>query len=394
MKTKKLILFAPYNLMAHYLRCIQAAKLLRDEFDIVFLFSEQFGKYVEENNFRQTNRNNIAYENVISKTQEFDFSWINYKSVSEVVKDLVTTIKLYKPDLVFGDTYLGLSIACSITETKLAVFTNSYITKYYAGYRPVPHNHRAMKYRSRVSPEMWIKIVKSVEKFTLYNVHRPFRLIRLKHRLKPHFDLFDEFTGNLNFLCDDDKIFPLNDLPDNYFCTGPVMFRSDKNEDHILSVLNLMPKKPVIFVSSGSSGYNIVPDIIPESALVNYNVIVSGFSDDLLKSNMIYRKFVNFSKIAERIDLVICHAGNGTMYQAIEAGKKIIAIPSMFEQEWNAYAFNKLQKCSIIYPEEPLDFFIKEINRLINENLEIKPLRYEVPDLFVNKLRSLVNSKS
>lgn len=215
--TKKLILFAPHDLMAHYLRSIEVAKLLVDDYDIIFLYSDKYGSFVEENGFKQTALVSSSFENVVLKTREFDFSWINCSSVSVVVNELVKIIRQYNPDLIFGDTYLGLRVACSITKTKSAVLINSYLTNYYAGYRPVPHEHRANQYSSRVSPQMWVKIVCAVEKLTLWDVHRPFRRIRFRHGLKMYFSLFDEFAGNLNFLCDDVNIFPLKTLKKNTF---------------------------------------------------------------------------------------------------------------------------------------------------------------------------------
>ena len=40
-------------------------------------------------------------------------------------------------------------------------------------------------------------------------------------------------------------------------------------------------------------------------------------------------------KIMEVCDLVICHGGNGTIYQAISKGVPVIGIPTMHDQEIN-----------------------------------------------------------
>ena len=41
------------------------------------------------------------------------------------------------------------------------------------------------------------------------------------------------------------------------------------------------------------------------------------------------------SKIMEKSDIVICHGGNGTIYQAMSKGVSIIGIPTMHDQEFN-----------------------------------------------------------
>ncbi|HNQ68409.1 MAG TPA: glycosyltransferase [Bacteroidales bacterium] len=392
MENKKLILFAPYNLMAHYLRCIELAKYLSNEFEIVFLYSSEHGKYVRHEHFKMTEPFEQSFENVINKTRNFDFTWINYKSVSLVINNLNKIIQKHKPDLVIGDTYLGLKIACSLTKTPFAAIANSYITKQYDGYRPVPHNHRAMQYSSKVSPEMWKKIVRSVEKFTLYKVHRPFRLLRIKHGLKPYFDLFDEFSGDITLLCDDKRFFPLKDLPENFINIGPIVFRSKENENDLINTLKVNSEKPVIFITSGSSGRKIVPELISEELLHDYTVIVSGSKEDKISGKVIYRRFVNFLAISEYVDLYICHAGNGSFYQAIEAGKKILAIPSMFEQEWNAYAFEKAQRCKVVFPEDSEDNILKSISTMLNTQIKFDKRKYNISDLFRNQIKNLLNS--
>lgn len=393
-KSKQVILFAPYNLLAHYLRCVEVAKTLSDDYEIIFLFSQRYGHFVEENGFSQTEPLLAKYKNVVSKTHVFDFSWINKSSVSNVVKDLIDVIKKYNPDLVFGDTYPGLRIACAVSKKKLAVLVNSYVTMFYDGYRPIPHKHRANNYRPLVSPEVWKKIVRQMEKLTLWNVHRPFRFVRTKYGLKIYKNLFEEFAGDLNFICDDTNVFMVKNLPENFIVTGPVLFRSTQKESELLNLMQVAAEKPAIFISTGSSGQSIVPGILTEAQLSNYTVIVSGASEDSVVANVIYRKFVNFDEISSLVKLVICHGGNGTMYQAIAGGKNIIAVPSMFEQEWNTYTFEKAGKCSVLFAESSANKFMEQIINLISVNHTENPVEYKLSDLFLTEVKKLLNQHS
>ena len=39
--------------------------------------------------------------------------------------------------------------------------------------------------------------------------------------------------------------------------------------------------------------------------------------------------------MCEAADVVVCHAGNGTIYQALSQGKPIVGVPEFHDQEFN-----------------------------------------------------------
>jgi UDP:flavonoid glycosyltransferase YjiC (YdhE family) len=49
--------------------------------------------------------------------------------------------------------------------------------------------------------------------------------------------------------------------------------------------------------------------------------------------------------LASRADAIVCHAGNGTAYQALLSGIPIITWPSVKDQYWNARRLNELGVC-------------------------------------------------
>lgn len=65
---------------------------------------------------------------------------------------------------------------------------------------------------------------------------------------------------------------------------------------------------------------------------------------------------------------MVCHAGNGTIYQALMRGIPMVLIPSFFEQEWNAHRIVKLQLGEIHRPEAGIeDFVIKCKRQLLSQ---------------------------
>lgn len=365
----KKILFIPFDLLAHYLRSLEIAKnLASSDLEIVFLNSERYYDFVSYNGFKTTKNQCIAYERVIENAGKFDFSWINEKSVKKAVDFFINLLEDEKPDMVISDTYPGINIACSYLKIKHISIVNAYATNNYALLRDVPHNHRANRFRKYLTQEKWDRIVRTVEEITLKRVHTPFKKIRKNFSIDLKENLFDEFTSELNLIVDDPEIFPLKNHYNSYIQSGPVLYTCQKVDITLIDFLNKNSSKPCIFVSTGSSGKNIIPNIIKPEELQDFNLIVTGCNEEYENKNVFYKNFVNFDLIAEKIDLVICHGGNGTMYQSLNAGKRIIAVPSIFEQEWNVQRFSSLNLCKVFYPDENPHKLKKLIFESFNEN--------------------------
>ncbi|HRZ41885.1 MAG TPA: glycosyltransferase [Bacteroidales bacterium] len=382
---KKKILFVPFDLLAHYLRCLELAKSIRNEaVEIVFLQSVRYNDFIRNHGFRYTDGVCEGYSQVVMKAGKFDFSWINEKSTQKTVCSLMEVLEDKNPDLVIGDTYPGLNIACNYLKIEHIALINAYVTNHYTGFRDTPHSHPANLFRRYVSQEKWTKIVMLAEDMMLRKVHSPYRKIRENLGLEPKVNLFDEFTGDTNFIVDDKQLFPTEGLPDNFIQEGPILFTCTQAEERVHEFLHQHRSKPTIYVSTGSSGKNIVPETIHDSRLTGFNLIISGSERESETENAIFRRFVNFDDIADKVDLVLCHGGNGTLYQALNAGKRIIAVPYIFEQEWNVQRFTTLNLCKVFYHDEKPEKLIRLIRQTLAEppGTTCKDAFCAVPDIY------------
>lgn len=149
--------------------------------------------------------------------------------------------------------------------------------------------------------------------------------------------------------------------------------------------------KPAIYISTGSSGKSIIPKIVHNTCLLDFNLIVSGGDREYESENAIFRNFVNFDEIADEVDLVICHGGNGTVYQALNYGKRIITVPYIFEQEWNVQRFSELDLCKVFYPGEKPEKLIRMIKQSLAEppDTTYKGSWDKIPDNLREKWRIL-----
>ena len=116
--------------------------------------------------------------------------------------------------------------------------------------------------------------------------------------------------------------------------------------------------KPILYVTMGSSGW--WPDVsaLSHSVFHAYRVIVTGEGSGSIYGPHIEKyDFIEPGAILPRAAAVICHGGNGTIYQARSYGVPVLCRPSMFEQEWNVAAFERAGWCQRIPQKiEPMEF--------------------------------------
>lgn len=360
---KPTIIVCPQNLLSHYLRCLMVADVMRKDFEFLFMSSALYNQWVTDYGFEiiETECNSIS--KVIAKAATFDFSWINYKDMKGSVSRFIQIFRKYKPDFVLGDAIPELKIATKTAGIPLIALVNGYMSRYYNDLRPVPHSHKSQKYRHLMSENAWNNIVRYAETIAMFYVHKPMRNLRKEFNLPRLYNFLDEFTGDFTLICDNTKLFPLKKLPPKTYIIGPLFYHTDKPEKELLLWFNSRPKAKTIFVSLGSSALDINTDIFRHPFFKVYNIIIAGKSGISNEQNIYMSSFINIQTVAEHVDLFICHGGNGSIYQALYNCIPLIMIPSIFEQEWNAYRVEKLKMGSIHYPDSP----VEELHALVSK---------------------------
>jgi UDP:flavonoid glycosyltransferase YjiC (YdhE family) len=117
---------------------------------------------------------------------------------------------------------------------------------------------------------------------------------------------------------------------------------SDKRADDEINKHLQKSGKSILF-SLGSSGTpELFINILKALNKTSYNVIAvysSILCEDklpIVNDNIILRRFVpSIKELNQKVDLVIIHGGQGTVYTAAYAGKPVIGFPMQFEQHLN-----------------------------------------------------------
>jgi UDP:flavonoid glycosyltransferase YjiC (YdhE family) len=182
---------------------------------------------------------------------------------------------------------------------------------------------------------MFRKLASVIEHRSMKSVHEPFRQIRGELGLKSAEYLLDELEGDVNLICDLPEFFPQRDAPSSYNFIGPLYHSDERDEPEIRNFLNGPEKK--ILITMGSTGNWEKLSVLEDPDFDKYRFVLSSDRKSTFNiPNSLTRQFINQTAILPKIDLVICHGGNGTIYQALSCGVPVLCLPANFEAEWNS----------------------------------------------------------
>ena len=328
------ILVYPMNLLAHYLRCIELCNRIK-EAEIIFADSTNYHNSVVTAGYSVFKVENFDPVEVNRGAKEFNFNWMNQPILEKVLDAQVETINEYKPDLILGDTSFTLKMAAEATKTKYASLLNGYMTKYYMYNRGVSRNHPGYKYSKMMPSTVFEIISREIEHLSLTQIHEPYRNIREQRGLSSTRYLFDELEGDVNLVCDLPNLYPLKDPPQNYRNIGPLYYSKSDDEEDARKFLGY--EGPRILVTTGSTGSSEYFEALGDSLFKDYKIVATGDLAKHLKGPNVFAKpFLQHCAVMPQIDLVICHGGNGTIYQSLAYGVPVLCHPANFEQEWNS----------------------------------------------------------
>jgi len=345
-------------------RALEIGKIIRDykpeEYSLKIVFisrGSQYEKRVIESGFdlylAKPQMEGIRYQDDF-KTGFGELIGDEYLA-REILQGEIAAYKEIKPDILIHGFWPIASIAkqLQIPETKSIAFL------------PLPLKRGFLKEEHGFPDEIFLsKLPEAIQKLIFKII--PLRIkeknpaIRHSHIKKAALEL--GWKGNMVNIFDMIKadLFLVNDLPhfykiDNYtncIFTGPIYARNETNgidDPEILKILAISNSMKKIFCTLGSSGrkkdlleviemFN-TPEGQQYSAIILSPPSVCPINESMKKSKnpnvFITDKFVSAKEINKRVDLVICHGGQGTLQTAITCGTPLIGVASQPEQKVN-----------------------------------------------------------
>lgn len=340
-KIKPLLLIFPYDVMAHYLRCLQLCGYLKPYFRIKFIYSEKFYSFIREAGFETFECASLDSEKVQRCMTSFDFSWLNEPELNCIYTAQVKIITVLKPAAVLGDMSPTLKMAAEQTGVFHFSLHNGYMTQYYACIRRMSRKHPFHSIFNLLPPSIAEYMTNVGEQLYFRNLHAAFRRIRKRYGLSKKYTYLQELEGDANLVCDLQELFPQIDLPSNYFAIPPLYH--PLQDIPLEEVPKLDLTKKTLFVSMGSTGNWKDLDFLNNNQFNKYNIVTAGDTDKILKGcNVFSYSFINNKQLFKLTDLVICHGGNGTIYQSLSCGIPILCKTTHVEQEYNADGLERL----------------------------------------------------
>ena len=324
----------PLDMAAHYLRCLELCKKLADHFEIFFAYSSKYERFIKDCGFKTFEVANFNSEEITSAASNFDFSWLNLPAIEGILESQIGAIKKHNPTLVLGDAAFTLKMASEKTGVPYASLLNGYMTKYCRVTRKVSPNHPGYPYSKTMPKRVFERLTRVIEHAMLEKVHAPFRKARKRLNLHKLNYLLEELEGDYNLICDLPSFFPQRKLPENYEFIGPLFYRGNEEEREVLEFFGDSHLRILVSVGSTGSWKNL--NLLLDPVFNDARIVISGNSYNSIRaSNILSTAFLNHTQIMDKVNIVICHGGNGTAYQALSQGIPLLFFSGNFEQEWN-----------------------------------------------------------
>jgi UDP:flavonoid glycosyltransferase YjiC (YdhE family) len=336
MKMKKRILVMPDgNWLSHTSRPFEIAKILREMgHDLIFASDGAYMKLPRAAVFDVLPIVTIDPDRVLACSRNGRVNWYDDALIETCVTAELQLFEQIQPDLVLTDFRLPLSTSCELAGVPLAVTLNAAWTNYY-DVRINPPEHLAI---TRILGKRLTKpLIPWIKELIVTWDARPFNRFRVKQGLPPRSNIWDVWRGDLNLMVDIPEYGPTQHLPDNFHYIGPIVWEPDLPDPHWLDELE--SHRPTLYFSMGSTGYaRFFEQAIEIFGSSRYQCVMTtaGLVDlPTVPDNFYVVDYAPGSSLMAASDLVVCHGGNGTIYQAIQQGTPIIGIPTMHDQEFN-----------------------------------------------------------
>jgi UDP:flavonoid glycosyltransferase YjiC (YdhE family) len=380
MSASRRIVFAPASgVMSHVVRCLVVGRALKERgHEVIFAGLPKYlqdPSVVSPGEFGYYPLPDFTTDEAMESLRSMKRHYTRETIVSHIEEEL-KMFEALTPDLVVSDFRLTVYISARVAKVPLVSFLNArWLGPRFHGRYHAPDTHPvplAMKRMlgKRMADALWLRVLNLLQRYKL----SPYYYASERYNVEKKTFIPDLVEGDYNLILDTEVLGPTRDLPPHFLQIGPVIWSPHLPAPCWLKDLDR--EKPVIYVTMGSSGhtdlFRMILDTFRDS---RYQVIVStGGQIDLQKGEIpegfFVEKYLPGDKIMEIADIVICHGGHQTVYQAVQAGTPAIVIATHLDQEWGGEMLEENQAgifLTIIQVLRDPPLLLQSVNRMFEK---------------------------
>jgi len=351
---EKRVLFLPIDVLSSVTRQIPCARAFRERgFDVHFAGEGGHLGMAAEEGFPVHELVSMDVTRLLTRLRTMEktlpsllrfarWAWKEL-DLERFVQREVALFQRIRPSMIISEERVSAVLSARIVECPHGSLRNAYRTPFSV----FPLMDMSDTLLARIVPDpgrAQAGLLKFFSRPFLWRMNRLLRAYGIREAMT-----FDDYveSDDLVFLCDVPEFSPAGILPASYHYVGPLFWESGGPRPAWLRELS--PADRVIYVSLGSTG---TPDLLEVVVRAlrgrGYKLVITcGVPDaaawGLEFGDGVYvERFMDPGCVLERARAVLCHAGNGTVYQALAAGVPVIGIPTHLEQRFNAQRLEAL----------------------------------------------------
>lgn len=338
----KILALANAHALAHVSRLLEIAKVLRQHgHEIEFAGHGKYLPTAAQDGFITHELPYISVERVVEAVRSQKL-WILYPE-AELNTFIDAELDLYQrvqPDLVLLDNRPSARTSADIAGLPTAAVLNVHMSNYrripFFSYRQLsgglPGTGLADRLENAIERQVYDRLVMG-----------GLNAIRRKRGLARRY-AYQHEEGDLSLLADIPEFNPAGPLPDHVRYVGPLTWHNTLPPPACLQ--KLVPGKPTAYFTLGSEGLDELLAHLTPLVQQGLQIVVATGAAALhgisAPEGVFLERFVNTDALLPHCDLVCCHGGNGTLYQALSYGLPCVVVATHAEQHYGGKRIQEL----------------------------------------------------
>nr|WP_319491232.1 nucleotide disphospho-sugar-binding domain-containing protein [uncultured Desulfobacter sp.] len=339
-------LFLPFtHTISHLSRPLEIAKQMLDFGGRISFAGESCKtKFIAQEGFHVYPLFEVDPDLLFGNIRNRKIKFISDSIIEKMIRADLSLFDKIKPDLVVSDGRFSVMISAQIAGIRHASVVNGSSTAYRAiPYLPFIKQKAFDEFPPKgLIPKLLNPVNLKIEMLMFDNIMCIFKTLSRKYGLHQKVTATNCLCGtDLTLIADIPEFFPTLNLPSDYHYIGPITWKAPLSESFPPWWPPKKQNKTLIYLTMGTTGesglfqsiYNVLKNM--DDVII---VITTGSQSNEIISvpDKVYvTDFMDGDAIMELCDMVICHGGNGTIYQAMAHGIPVIGIPTIPDQDFN-----------------------------------------------------------